>query len=117
MKISWTDETWNPVLGCALVSEECEHCYAMRLAHRELTPAHGGLTRITSRGPVWNGKVRLMPDRLEQPHSWRKPRRVFVNSMSDLFHEDVPEDFIREVFSVMRRERRHQIQVAGDNVS
>lgn len=110
-KIQWTDETWNPTVGCTRVSPGCENCYAERVAHRGMTEAHRGLTRQTARGPVWNGTVRLLPERLEQPLRWRKPRRVFVDSMSDLFHPDVPDGFIDRVFGVMAFSPKHTFQV------
>src|SRR5213593_4445638 len=99
--IEWTDETWNPTRGCTRVSAGCEHCYAERQAHRQNHPggAYEGLTRPTSRGPVWTGEVRLIPEKLGEPLRWRRPRRIFVNSMSDLFHEKVPVEFIFAVFS------------------
>lgn len=80
--IEWTDITWNPTRGCSRVSAGCEHCYAERHAHRQNRPggAYDGLTRMTSRGPAWTGIVRLIPEKLEAPQRWRKPRRVFVNS-------------------------------------
>lgn len=102
-KIEWTDRTWNPVRGCSLVSPGCTHCYAMKTAHRfsgEGKP-YEGLTTLTKGGPVWTGKVRLVPELLDLPLRWRKPQRVFVNSMSDLFHEEVPDEFIDQVFAVM----------------
>jgi len=101
--IEWTDATWNPVRGCALVSAGCTNCYAMRDAHRFSGPGkpYDGLTKLTEHGPVWTGEVRLVPELLDQPLRWRKPRRIFVNSMSDLFHPDVPDEFICRVFEVM----------------
>lgn len=107
-KIQWTDETWNPTVGCTRVSPGCEHCYAERVAHRGMQEAHRGLT--TERGR-WNGSVKLLPDRLEQPLHWRKPRRVFVDSMSDLFHEDVQDSFIDRVFAVMAMTPLHAYQI------
>lgn len=93
--IEWTDETWNPVTGCSKVSQGCKNCYACRDWQR----------LAANRKTVYYGReftdVRCHPERLDQPLRWRKPRRVFVNSMSDLFHEDVPDDFIDEVFGVM----------------
>jgi protein gp37 len=112
-RIQWTDETWNPVRGCSIVSEGCRHCYAMRQAHR-FSGAGGpyeGLTRQTPSGPKWTGKIRLVPEVLDQPLRWRKPRRVFVNSMSDLFHEEVPDEFIDKVFAVMARAHEHTFQI------
>ena len=96
--IEWTDETWNPVTGCTKVSPGCAHCYAEALFSR---PYPG---RPFS-------DVRFHPERLEQPRRWRKPRRVFVNSMSDLFHEAIGESDIQRIFAVMRSAPRHTFQV------
>jgi len=102
-KIEWTDITWNPVRGCSIVSAGCTNCYAMKQAHRfsGQGQAYEGLTRLTRGGPVWTGDVKLVPELLSRPLSWRSPKRIFVNSMSDLFHENVPLEFIAEVFNVM----------------
>src|SRR6266498_208535 len=97
-KIEWTDSTWSPVTGCTKVSPGCDHCYAERVTER----FHG-------KGSFEN--VVLHEDRLAQPLRWRKPRRVFVNSMSDLFHDDVPDEFIVRVFDVMQNASRHTFQV------
>ena len=97
-KIEWTDSTWSPVTGCTKVSPGCDHCYAERVTER----FHG-------KGSFEN--VVLHEDRLAQPLRWRKPRRVFVNSMSDLFHDDVPDEFIVRVFDVMQNAPRHTFQV------
>ena len=112
-KIEWTDATWNPVRGCSIVSKGCTNCYAMRQAHRSSGPggAYEGLTQMSKGGPVWTGKVRLVPELLEQPLRWRRPRRIFVNSMSDLFHEDVPLEFVDLVFRVMAMAEHHTFQV------
>ena len=96
--IEWTDETWNPVTGCTKVSPGCDHCYAERVTER------------------WSGKgsfaeVKLHPERLDKPLRWRKPRKVFVNSMSDLFHEDVPDEFIARAFAVMAQAEQHTFQI------
>lgn len=111
--IEWTDASWNPVRGCALVSPGCTNCYAMRQAHRFSAPggAYAGLTQISKGGPVWTGKVRTVPELLDQPLRWRKPRRIFVNSMSDLFHEDVPEVFIASVLGIAAACPQHAFQV------
>ncbi len=109
--ISWTDATWNPTVGCSRVSPGCEHCYAERVAHRAMQPAHEGLTTAGDKGPRWNGEVRCLPNRLEAPLRWRKPRRIFVNSMSDLFHERVPDEFIADVFTTMALAEQHTFQV------
>ena len=113
-KIEWTDTTWNPVRGCSRVSEGCRHCYAEVVAHRYSGPGmpYEGLTTTADTGrPRWNNEIMLVRDKLEDPLRWQKPRRVFVNSMSDLFHEKVPLDYIEEVFDVMRRAERHQFQI------
>jgi protein gp37 len=96
--IEWTDATWSPVTGCTKVSEGCRHCYAETMAKRFWGDRHFG-------------DVQCHPDRLEQPLRWRKPRRVFVNSMSDLFHPAVPDDFIDRVFAVMALCPQHTFQV------
>lgn len=111
-KIEWTEETWNPVVGCSRVSPGCDHCYAIGVAHRAMQPAHVGLTIKRPGEPIdWTGTVRIMPERLGQPLRWRKPRRVFVNSMSDLFHPDVPADFVAQVFDSMGLAPQHTFQV------
>ena len=111
--ISWTNSTWNIITGCSLVSPGCQSCYAMRLAGTRLkhTHAYQGLTKATPKGPVWNGKVRFNENLLDLPIRWRKPRRIFVNSMGDLFHEDVPDSWIDQVFLVMAVSPRHTFQV------
>lgn len=111
--IEWTDATWNPLTGCSLVSEGCRNCYAAREAAGRLShhPAYAGLAEIRAGRAVFTGEIRLQSDRLTQPWRWRKPRRIFVNSMSDLFHPDVPVDFIDSVFGVMGASARHTFQV------
>jgi protein gp37 len=101
--IEWTDTTWNPVTGCTEVSPGCDHCYAKTFAERwRGVPGH----------PFERGfDLTLRPARLDQPLSWRKPRRVFVNSMSDLFHDAVPDTFIIRVFAVMLAAGRHTFQL------
>lgn len=119
-KIEWTDASWNPVVGCSIVSPGCTNCYAMGQAARIERCAAGagqathyaGLTQPSKAGPVWTGKLALAPDHiLTAPLRWKKPRRVFVNSMSDLFHEDVPDEWIDRVFAVMALAPRHTFQV------
>lgn len=112
--IEWTDATWNPVAGCTVISPGCTNCYAMRMAAR--LDAMGmdkyrGLTRKSGKRAVWTGKIRLDPPALNAPTTWRKPRRIFVNSMSDLFHDRVPATFVRKVWSVMERTPRHTYQI------
>lgn len=109
-KIEWTDETWNPVVGCSAVSPGCDNCYAATVAHRGMQPAHRDLTINTDHGIEWNGTIRMLPDRLELPR-WPAGRRIFVCSMSDLFHPTVPELFIRAVFSTMADHPEHTFQV------
>jgi len=101
--IEWTDATWNPVTGCTKVSQGCKHCYALRWAERwRGTPGH----------PYEQGfDLKLWHNRLELPLTWREPKRVFVNSMSDLFHERVPDEFIEQVFETMRRASWHTFQI------
>ena len=115
-KIEWTDETWNPIRGCTTVSEGCRNCYAMKMAHRfsGIGQPYEGLTRVTRNGPVWVGKVNLVPEHLEDPLRWTRPRMVFVNSMSDLFHPQMVgehSDYLVDVFDVMARAERHTFQV------
>src|SRR5450756_2046288 len=93
--IEWTDATWNPAAGCTVLSPGCTNCYAMRMKK------YRGLTRKSGRRAVWTGKIRLDQSALGIPERWRKPRRIFVNSMSDLFHEAVPANFVAEVWAVM----------------
>lgn len=100
-RIEWTDATWNPVTGCTKVSEGCDHCYAETIAHR-----------FAGTAAYPNGfDVTLRPERLDQPLRWRRPRRIFVNSMSDLFHKDVPDEYIARVFAVMALAPQHTFQV------
>lgn len=109
-KIGWTNETWNPVTGCSKVSPGCAHCYAETLALTRLAgkPGYPGLPWTPENAAT---NIVLHPDRLDLPLRWRKPRRVFVNSMSDLFHERVPDIFISQVCQVMREADRHTFQV------
>jgi protein gp37 len=96
-----------------MVSPGCTNCYAMRQAHRFNGPSqpYEELTRAAEHGPVWTGKIRLVPDALDEPLRWRKPQRVFVNSMSDLFHEDVSEDFLNQIFAIMALAKEHTFQL------
>lgn len=113
-KIEWTDETWNPLRGCSRVSEGCRNCYAEKVAFRFSGPGmpyEGLAARHPSGEGRWTGKVRLVESALDKPLRWRKPRRVFVNSMSDLFHEAVPDAWIDRVFAVMALAPRHTFQV------
>ena len=111
--IEWTDATWNPVRGCSRVSEGCTRCYAERVAGRFSGPGlpYEGLAVMTDAGPRWTGKVALVPEHLEDPLRWKKPRRIFVNSMSDLFHESLSDEDIERVFGVMALATQHTFQV------
>lgn len=107
-KIEWTDKTWNPVTGCTKVSQGCKHCYAERIAGRMWATQY---SRNPDGTPRRFTDVRCHADRLGQPFTWRKPARVFVNSMSDLFHEAVHHNFIAQVFAVMAQTPEHTYQV------
>ena len=99
--IEWTDITWNPVAGCSIASDGCTNCYAMRMAARLESMGvekYAGLTRKSGGRAKWTGKVREYAPALEQPYKWKKGRKIFVNSMSDLFHEDVSDEFIKSVW-------------------
>lgn len=112
--IEWCDATWNPLIGCSLVSAGCENCYAMKVAHRfQGTHKHyAGTTVLGKHGPRWTGLVNQAPLAiLDQPLRWTRARFVFVNSMSDLFHETVPFEFIAAVFGVMAASPQHVFQV------
>jgi len=112
--IEWTDATWNPVAGCSIISPGCTNCYAMRMAARlEAMGAekYFGLTRKSGNRHVWTGGVSLDRRALDMPQRWRKPRMIFVNSMSDLFQDAVPAEFIGEVWTRMATARQHTFQV------
>lgn len=112
--IEWTDTTWNPVAGCSIMSAGCTNCYAMNMARRlELmgVEKYADLTRKSGQRTIWNNKVRMDDNALAVPRKWRKPRNVFVNSMSDLFHEGVSDAFILKVWAVMEETPRHNYQI------
>lgn len=101
--IEWTEATWNPVTGCSKVSPGCAHCYAETFAER---------WRGVAGHPYEQGfDLRLWPERLDVPLRWKRPRTIFVNSMSDLFHEDIPDDYVSQVFDVMKRAHWHVFQI------
>ena len=112
-KIEWTDETWNPITGCSVVSPGCTNCYAMKLAGGRLKnhPSRAGLTQDSKAGPVWTGEVRLNEAWLDQPLRWRRPRMIFVCAHGDLFHEAVPDEWIKRVWGVMEDAHWHTFQV------
>jgi protein gp37 len=113
-RIEWTQSTWNPVAGCTVLSPGCTNCYAMRMAARLEAMGqekYAGTTRYSGGRPKWNGYIVLDRRSLRIPISWKSGRLIFVNSMSDLFHEKIPLDYIQEVFAVMRETPRHTYQV------
>ena len=112
--IEWTDATWNPIAGCTMVSPGCTNCYAMRMAARLQAMSHRsylGTTRKSGGRPVWTGKVNLVESALEIPLQWKKPRKIFVNSMSDLFQDGVPASFVSRVWQTMFRADHHIYQI------
>lgn len=112
--IEWTDTTWNPVAGCSAASSGCTNCYAMHMALRLESMGiqkYQGLARRSGKRTVWTGRISLDERVLTAPLQWKKHRKVFVNSMSDLFHEKVPDAFIRQVWEIMAITPQHQYQV------
>jgi protein gp37 len=112
--IEWTEATWNPVAGCAIISPGCTNCYAMRMARRLEAmgqPKYAGTTRMSGGRPKWNGLVRVDEASLNLPATWKTGRMIFVNSMSDLFHEAVPLPFIQRVFRTMAHTPQHAYQI------
>jgi protein gp37 len=108
--IAWTEQTWNPIRGCSRVSEGCRHCYAETVAHRfsgKGQPYEG----LTNGHGMWNGAVRMVPEHLDDPIHWTRPRMVFVNSMSDLFHEELALEQIGRIFATMALSPQHTFQV------
>ena len=112
--IEWTDATWNPVSGCRVLSAGCTNCYAMRMAARLQAmdhPSYRGTTRKSGNRYVWTGKTHLLEDTLNIPLTWKKPRLVFVNSMSDLFQDNIPFEFVERVWQVMEKAKLHTFQI------
>jgi protein gp37 len=112
--IEWTDATWNPVTGCTAVSPGCLNCYAAAMSSRLEAmgqPKYRGLTTLHNGRRVFNGAILTHDDALKIPSTWKEPKRVFVNSMSDLFHESVPFEFVDRVFAVMALGPQHTFQV------
>jgi len=113
-QIEWTDATWNPVAGCTLVSAGCKNCYAMKMARRLEAMGvdkYKGLTQKRGANVSWNGTIREDKEALLIPYNWKKSRKIFVNSMSDLFHESVSDKFIFSVWEVMRNTPQHNYQI------
>jgi protein gp37 len=112
--IEWTDATWNPIAGCSVLTAGCTNCYAMRMAARLEAMGndkYADLTRKSGGRAVWIGKIRVDESSLTIPATWSKPRKVFVNSMSDLFHDKVPHEFILRVWRVMEDTPQHTYQI------
>jgi len=113
-QIEWTDATWNPVAGCSVITAGCSNCYAMAMARRLEAMGvskYEGLTRQSGGRSVWKGVIREDRSSLDIPRGWKKPRKIFVNSMSDLFHEKVSDKFILEVWRVMEDTPHHKYQI------
>lgn len=113
-EIEWTDATWNPVAGCSVMSAGCTNCYAMQMAYRLEAMGvekYKGLTRKSGKRAVWKGHVVEDVAALQIPLRWKKPRKIFVNSMSDLFHPNVSQEFIMLVWEVMRQTPQHNYQI------
>ena len=113
-RIEWTDATWNPVAGCSLASSGCKNCYAMLMAKRLEamgTDKYKGLVNVRGKNVTWNGVVREDHQSLKIPYKWKKPRKIFVNSMSDLFHDSVSDTFIDDVWQVMKETPQHHYQI------
>src|SRR5215472_898104 len=108
--IEWTDRSWNPVTGCSRITSGCEHCYAFALHDMR----HDAYTRGKAMPEQYHqpfSRIQLLPQRLEDPLHIKTPQRIFVNSMSDLFHSQVPDDYIRAVFDTMKRAHWHTFQI------
>ncbi len=113
-QIEWTDATWNPVAGCSIITAGCTHCYAMEMAKRLEAMGvekYTGLTRRSGKRTIWRGVVREDHNALAIPRGWKRPRKIFVNSMSDLFHDKVSDAFIKAVWEVMAETPHHNYQI------
>lgn len=112
--IEWTDATWNPIIGCAMVSPGCTNCYAMRMAARLQSmgaASYRGVTRKSGGRFVWTGKIRVNEKALAAPLAWKRPKKIFVNSMSDLFQNGIGGDVVSRVWDVMARAPQHVFQI------
>ena len=112
--IEWTEATWNPIAGCSILSPGCTNCYAMRMAARLQAMGmekYAGTTRKSGKRHIWTGRVNVDETALTAPLSWKKPQRIFVNSMSDLFQDKADKEFIRRVWRVMEEAHWHSFQV------
>jgi protein gp37 len=117
--IEWSQATWSPITGCSIESPGCLHCYAQTLAAGRLRnhPSRAGLTMPTKTGPVWTGEVRFNEQWLDQPLQWTKPRDIFSVAHGDLFHPNVPDEWIDRVFAVMILAHQHRFQVLTKRTS
>jgi protein gp37 len=112
--IEWTEATWNPIGGCKVLSPGCTNCYAMRMAARLQamgTEKYAGTTRKSGKRHVWTGRINVDDSAIDAPLRWKKPQRIFVNSMSDLFQDGVDEETIRRIWNVMAQARQHTFQI------
>ncbi len=112
--IEWTDATWNPVSGCRVLSAGCTNCYAMRMAARLQAmehPSYKDTTRKSGNRSVWTGTTHLLEHTLNIPLTWKKPKLVFVNSMSDLFQDSVPFEYVERVWNIMEQAKLHTFQI------
>ena len=112
-KIAWTNTTWNPIVGCSKISPGCDNCYAERMAHRQAHMGTEGYAIVTHKEGGWNGRVYLISykDTLKRPLRWKKPRMVFVSSMGDLFHEQVPIEWFCKVYAIIAKCPQHTFQI------
>ena len=109
--IGWTEDVWNPLTGCSKIGQGCKHCYAEKMARRLKAMGRPEYINAVDDKGQWTGRITLVNDRVDAPLHWKKPRMIFVNSMSDLFHKDVPQSFTDYVFDTMRAANWHQFQV------
>lgn len=115
--IQWAEKTWNPIIGCSMVSPGCTNCYAMRMAWRlqhnpKLNGRYAGIARKTEKGKaIFTGKVKVVKEVMRQPYRWKKPQRIFVNSMSDLFHDGISANFYVDFWKVVRENPQHQFLI------
>ena len=109
--IEWTEKVWNPLTGCTRIGQGCVNCYAERMAKRLRAMGKPEYQEVVNDKGRWTGVINLIPEKLNQPMHWKKPSRIFVNSMSDLFHDQVPQSFINQVVTVMGNAHWHTFQV------
>lgn len=110
-KIEWTDSTWNPIVGCSKCSPGCDNCYAEKMAKRLSAMGHEGYKSVINNSGLWNGETVCIPSAINKPLGWKKPRKIFVCSMGDLFHESVDPAFIIAVFIIIKKCPQHTFQI------